>query len=464
MPNPIAFLMLAIWPLVTVGLFRRFEAERALILSVLIGYLFLPEVPAVFDLPLFPPLNKHNVPALSAFVCALWMYGVRGSILPESVAGKVLLLAFVFSPVATVATNGEPVFFGQVGLPGLGLKDMVALTLQQILLILPFLLARQFLGSGGAQRHLLIAFMVGGLVYSLLMLIEIRLSPQLNLWVYGFYQHLFGQSIRGGGYRPVVFLYHGLWVAFFIMTSLVSAFALWRMDDKKSRAGFLFAAVYLVAIMVLAKSLGSLIFAVALIPCVLFLGPLMQIKVAILIGSLAVAYPILKGADLVPQDRLLAQAASIDPERAASLDFRFNNENILLERAYLKPVFGWGSWGRNHILDPVSGAILTVTDGRWIIVIGVYGWVGFLAEFGLLLLPLLLLWRESTVAREGDISPFIAPLSLLLAVNLFDMLPNATLTPLTWLIAGCLMGYAEALKAQRMKTGNIHALRWQSIL
>ncbi|KMK65658.1 membrane protein [Puniceibacterium sp. IMCC21224] len=464
MPNPIAFAMLAIWPLVTVALFRRFEAERALILSLLVGYLFLPEVPAVFDLPLFPPLNKHNLPALSAFVCCLWMYGVRGSVLPESVAGKVLLLTFVLSPIATVATNGDPVLYGQVGLPALGLKDMVALTLQQFLLILPFLLARQFLTQGGAQRELLIAFMVGGLVYSVLMLIEIRLSPQLNLWVYGYYQHYFGQSIRGGGYRPVVFLYHGLWVAFFTMTAVVSAFALWRMDARTNRSGFLLAALYLSAILVLAKSLGALIFAVALVPCVLLLSRVMQIKVAILIGALAVSYPILKGADLVPQDRLLQQAASIDPERAASLQFRFDNENILLDRAYRKPVFGWGSWGRNHILDPVSGNILTVTDGRWIIVIGVYGWVGFLAEFGLLLLPLLLLWRETTVAHEGDISPFIAPLSLLLAVNIFDMLPNATLTPLTWLIAGCLMGYAEALKAARMKSGNMRALRWQSIL
>jgi len=36
-------------------------------------------------------------------------------------------------------------------------------------------------------------------------------------------------------------------------------------------------------------------------------------------------------------------------------------------------------------------------------------------------------------------------LALILAVNLVDLLPNATLVPLTWLIAGALLGHAESL-------------------
>jgi hypothetical protein len=465
MPNPIAFLMLAIWPLVAVALFGRFRADKALIWTLMMGYLFLPEPPAAFDLPLMPPLNKHNIPALAAFAIALWRYGYDGPLLPQNIVGKILILTFVFSPVMTVLTNEEPIFFGQVGLPGLAAKDAVALILQQFLLILPFLLARQFLASGGAQRELMMALLIGGLVYSVLMLIEIRLSPQLNLWVYGYYQHLFGQSIRFGGYRPVVFLYHGLWVAFFCMTSVVAAYALWRDDTKGTRWKYLLAALYLTAIIVLAKSLGALIFVVMLVPLVVFLGPITQIKIAIVIGLLATAYPILKGAGAVPQDRLLAAAASIDPDRTASLQFRFDNEQVLLDRAYIKPVFGWGSWGRNHILDPVSGNILTVTDGRWIIVIGVYGWVGFLAEFGLLVLPLCLLWREAIAPREKPVSLLIAPLSLILAINIFDMLPNATLTPLTWMVAGALTGYAEQLRAERLRLRNyVSTLKWQSIL
>ncbi len=465
MPNTLAFLMLAVWPLVAVALFSRYKIDRALILTLMLGYLFLPEPPAAFDFPLMPPLNKHNIPALAAFAIVLWRYGYDGPLLPVSWAGRLLILTFVFSPVLTVLNNTEPVFFGQVGLPALGLKDAIALIVQQFLLIVPFLLARQFLASGGAQREMLLALVAGGLVYSLLMLIEVRLSPQLNNWIYGYYQHIFGQSVRFGGYRPVVFLYHGLWVAFFCMTAVVAAYALWRLNAGANRLKMLAAAVYLTVILVLAKSLGAMVFMALLVPLVVFLSPGQQIRAAIVIGMLAVGYPLLKGADLVPQDALLNAAASIDVERAGSLSFRFDNENTLLERAYEKPVFGWGSWGRNHILDPVSGNILTVTDGRWIIVIGVYGWVGFLAEFGLLLLPLLLLWREAVYYRADGVSPLIAPLSLILAINIFDMLPNATLTSLTWLIAGALMGYAEQLRAERLRQKSFAPLmRWQSIM
>ena len=40
----------------------------------------------------------------------------------------------------------------------------------------------------------------------------------------------------------------------------------------------------------------------------------------------------------------------------------------------------------------------------------------------------------------------VSTLALILAVNMLDMLPNATLIPLTWLIAGALTGYVEDMR------------------
>lgn len=79
---------------------------------------------------------------------------------------------------------------------------------------------------------------------------------------------------------------------------------------------------------------------------------------------------------------------------------------------------------------------------------------------------MLLLWRETRKADPAQISPFIAPLSLMLAVNVADMIPNATLTPLTWLLAGALTGYAERLKGARdvVRPHSKDALEWQSIM
>ncbi|WP_421905737.1 hypothetical protein [Mameliella sp.] len=446
MPNQIAFLALAASPIFVAVMMSRLRLDRAIIWSLMLCYLFLPEPPAVFDFPMMPPLDKHNIPALMVFALTLWRKEASGPLLPRSRLGKVLLLAFLFSPVMTVLNNAEPVFFGIVGLPALGIKDAAALVLEQLLMVLPFLLARQHLASGGAMRELLRALVFGGLIYTPLMLLEMRVSPQLNNWVYGYFQHFFAQTIRFGGYRPIVFLYHGIWVAFFLMTSVVSAWALWRWHEGQTRIKALAVAVYLTLVLIMAKSLAALIFMVLLVPLVVLLAPRAQLRIALLIGAVALAYPILKGADLVPQEQMLAQAEKIDPDRAGSLRFRFQNEDTLLERAYMKPVFGWGSWGRNHILDPFSGVILTVTDGFWIVSLGTYGWVGFLAQFGLLLWPLVLIWRAMPMQAPDAVSPFVGPLSLMLAINVADMIPNATLTPMTWLIAGALTGYAERLR------------------
>lgn len=464
MPNAFAHLMLALWPVITLVMFRRWPVERALIWSLLGAYLFLPPPPAAFDFPLMPPLTKQSLPSLATFLICLYVYGRRWPLLPETSIGKALVLIFVFSPVLTVITNSEVVFFGRVSIQALGLKDIVALTVLQFILILPFLMARQILASQTGQRELLLAMFVGGLIYSIPMLAEVRLSPQLNIKIYGYFQHYFEQMIRDGGFRPIVFLYHGLWAAFLAMTTAMAGFALSRQEDMRMRLLYLLGGLYLFGVLILCKTLGSLIYGTLLAPLILFLPLGMQLRIASVFVIVAISYPVLKGAGLVPVDWMLDQAARIDPDRAASLEFRLGNEDTLLERAAEKPLFGWGSWGRNHILNPVTGAIETVTDGRWIILLGVYGWVGYLAEFGLVCLPVLMVWREVGRADAAKLTPLLGPTALLLAINALDMLPNATLTPLTWLFAGSLFGYAEMLRGQRDRTYGPVPLGWRSIM
>ena len=120
--------------------------------------------------------------------------------------------------------------------------------------------------------------------------------------------------------------------------------------------------------------------------------------------------------------------------------------SALLDRAAEKPAFGWGMWGRNQIHDPETGRMTSIADGRWIIVLGVFGWVGLVAEMGLLTLPIgLAWWRSGGHRAPGGPGPprVVAAVALMLGVNLVDLIPNATLTPLTMLGAGALMGWAE---------------------
>lgn len=358
----------------------------------------------------------------------------------------------VASVIPTVANNADPVLFNVIShsepisfivdqLPGLGIRDLFSVLVAQVIILLPFFMARQYLGTEKGLRELLLALAVGGLIYSIPSLIEIRLSPQINTWVYGFFQHDFAQTIRQGGYRPIVFLPHGLWLALFMATALFSLAALSRNAEGETRMRYLLATGYLAGVLVLCKSFAALAYGIAFTPVVLLTSPRTQIRLAILLAMVAIVYPMLRNTGLVPIDAILAQADAISPERAQSLGYRFENEDRLLERAHEKPWFGWGQWGRNLVHDSETGEILTIPDGRWIIVFGTFGWVGYLAEMGLLALPLFLLGRRGS--HDKPLSPYVAPVAIILAATIIDMLLNATLIPITWMCAGAILGYIE---------------------
>lgn len=110
MPNGLAYLMLAVWPLVTLVMFRRWPIERALIWSLLGAYMFLPPPPAAFDFPLMPPLTKESLPSVVTFAICLFYYGRQAPLLPRARLARALVVLFIFSPIATVLGNTEPVF------------------------------------------------------------------------------------------------------------------------------------------------------------------------------------------------------------------------------------------------------------------------------------------------------------------------------------------------------------------
>lgn len=462
MPNALAYLMLAIWPLVCVMLVRKLPPERAIIWCVLGGYLVLPP-DAGFDLPLVPEMNKVSIPNICAFLLAVFYLRWPISFWPQGWPMRILVLMFVLGVVPTVLTNGDaivftllgetaPIVFSNASLPGLGLRDLLSVVVGQVIVLLPFFLGRSLLASERGLRELLIALVIGALAYSIPSLIEIRLSPQINTWVYGFFQHEFQQMIRQGGFRPIVFLPHALWLAFFVMSAAMAAIALSRGAPAQVRMRYLLAALYLMVLLVLCKSIASLLYALMLAPLILWATPRFLVRLAFVFALVAMIYPMLRKNDLIPTDAILAQVETYSAERAQSLGYRFNNEEQLLDRADEKPLFGWGEWGRNLVRDTQTGEILTIPDGEWIIVFGSFGWVGYLAQMGLIGGPLILLWwrmgHMPAVKRgedvQGDLSRLVAPVAVLLSITMIDMLLNAILTPYTWLMAGAILGVCEA--------------------
>ena len=114
----------------------------------------------------------------------------------------------------------------------------------------------------------------------------------------------------------------------------------------------------------------------------------------------------------------------------------------LLAKANQKPFFGWGTWGRNRVYDQESGTDVSITDGAWILRFGMFGWLGYLSLFGLFATAV---WKALSDVRGPVTSSTIilGGLTLILAVNLTDLIPNANLFPLTFLMAGSIAGRAR---------------------
>ncbi len=455
MPNPIAYLVLFSWPLVAYFMYQRMPLERAFVWTIVGGYLILPPGTEL-DLPLLPPIDKLVISNLSAFFLTIFVAKAKVDWLPRSWLARVLLLAYVFVTIPTILTNGDVIVidapFIDVGptdptirvIPGLVPREVISFSGALILIhVLPFLTARSVLASETGRRELLRGLMIGGLLYTIPAVFEIRFSPQLNVWIYGFFQHDFIQMIRGSTFRPIVFLPHALWLAFFFVTSALATASLARTEPKENRSKYIYALLWLILVIIASRSMASTIYVLVFVPAIFMFSEAGRMRVALVLVALALVYPALRNAGVIPLDDIIAFISGISEDRAQSLGFRFDNEEVLLQHANERRLFGWGGWGRNLVFSEWDGAQDAIADGRWIFSFGTYGLFGFIAEFGLLATPVFLIWRRYKNPPADDNMAHTGTLALMLGITMADLLLNAAIVPYVWLIAGALIGTAE---------------------
>src|SRR6185312_15213340 len=380
-PNWFAYCALGVWPVVALYLYVRLPVAQATLWTILAAHLLLP-VRAEIKFDMVPAFDKSSIPNLAALLgCALFARK-RPKIFHGFGIAEGLIVVLVCTPFVTSMLNTDPIPIGDIVLPGVGYYDALSAAVAQFIFIIPFFLGRQFLRDPADIGRILWAMVIAGLVYSLPMLFEIKMSPQLHTWVYGYFPHQFAQQVRDGGFRPVVFMGHGLLVAFFAMSTAVASAALWRARVRIARLPSYATTAYLGAVLVLCKTLGALIYGVVLIPLVRWASLRLQLRIATLLVMVALAYPLLRVADVVPTQDILGWANNVSAERAESLRTRFDQEKLLLTHAWDRKWFGWGRFGRSRVYFD-NGEDRSITDGEWINTMGTFGLVGFAAEFGL---------------------------------------------------------------------------------
>lgn len=446
-PNSLAALVMLAWVPFILFLFSRFKPSQAVVICFITSWLFLPEVS--LPLPGLPDYSKISATSYGILFATILFDFNRLTTFRSGWLDIPFFVWCVICPIMTSTSNG------------LGLYDGVAGSLDRLVAwLLPYFLGRIYLNNLAGLRQLAVGIFVGGLVYVPLCLYEIRMSPQLHARFYGGHAHYdFLQTIRYGGYRPSVFMVHGLAVGAWLMAACLIGIWLWKLEllKKIKKLDVKWLMAILLVTFVMAKSTGAyglLVIGLGLIFASLTMRTALPIFVTII---LIFTYLYINAeTESYFTDQLIEFLSGIfPPERIESLEFRFNNEELMVDHARERIVWGWGGYDRARVVNPASGE-LTVQDSLWIIAFGVNGTVGLVSLFSAMLLPIAAFFVRYPVRlwTRKDVAPAIG-LAVVVLLYVIDSLLNAMINPIYILACGALASVAmkdvERLKMPRRR-------------
>ncbi len=245
-----------------IGVFFVVPPLKATLIVILGAEMFLPVGPE-FHIPWVPPLGKFNVPYLCILIGCLLRCPGRVTKLPKEKWFLALTFLAFLGGAFTGWTNGDAMTFGAAGevvIPAMTFKDGMFVGVSELFpSYLAFYLGYAIFRGPKDVEDLLAGLGIAGLIYCPFAIVEMRMSPQFNNWIYGYSTGEFLQTIRWGGYRPTVFMAHGLALARFFMVTTLALFVL-----AKSRRTLLGLPVRLLAwynavIVVLCRSTGAIV-------------------------------------------------------------------------------------------------------------------------------------------------------------------------------------------------------------
>lgn len=434
-----AIFALITWVPITIALFTVTSSRTAVVASVIGGWLLLP--PITIPIPGFPDYSKFTAATFGVLIGTL-LFETRRLIEFRPKWFDAPMLIWCFCPFAAAMANGN------------GLYDGSAQSLTNIFLWgIPYLVGRLYFGDLESFRALVVGVVTGGVACIPPCVWEMRMSPILLPQVYGVSYRTLG--MRLGGYRPRIFFSNSLELGMWMSVTSLAAWWIWRAGSLKQIASISMGKVLLPCLLVVnifCRSSGALtLFALGVVT----LWGSVRFKTRILLFGVILATPSYYAARITQSwsgEGLLDVArATLGQERAWSVEFRFRNEDLLIERALERPIIGWGGWSRARKVDSeklrLAGvAKKAIPDGLWIIAFGDTGAIGLASlTFAILLPPLLFLKRYPP---EQWLDPLVAPaavFAVILSLYMIDCLANAMIN-LVYIVA--IGGMASAVSSR----------------
>ncbi len=408
-------------------LFAFMPARRAVMSCYIAGWLFLPN--SGFHFSGVPDYNKQAAIALGTILGVL-VFDFNKLVRFRPSVVDIPMGMFCLWPMFSYLNQGH------------GLETGLNWVIFHLNLWgIPYLFGRLYFGDQEGLRDLAIGVFVGGLVYAPLCWLEVRISPQVSRIVYGQGLTALTQHIRYGGYRPLLFMQHGLMVSLWMATTTVVGFWLWRCKTiiKIGPLPMKFLVPFMLITTIFACKSGNGVFALFLGVASFVLGVNLKSPVFILILALVPpSYILLRTTGIWSGDNVIALIEAFDEERAGSLNVRMVQEDVYTKNARRQFLFGWA--GPGMIPRDENGQKLTRgNDSFWIITFSMYGVVSLVSIF------VVLVAAPTAWALAQDVrfpTPLSAPgagLALMVVIFAIDCLANGMIIPIFLIAAGALI-------------------------
>ena len=445
-----AQIAILLWLPIVTSIFLKFSPRRAVIISFLVAWLFLPQR-AGFSFPGIPDYTRISATCYSILLLTFIFDNKKIQDFKFSWLDMPILILCICPFFSSMSND-------------LGAYDGLSQTLSQTVKFgLPYFLGRIYLNNLSGLNQLAKSIFISGLIYMPLCLYEIRLSPQLHRIVYGYFAHSFAQTVRYGGFRPTVFMIHGLEVGMWMMAVTLIGIWLWQAKVIKKiwSIPISWLVLALIITFILIKSTGAYLYLIYGV-FILFIAKQFRrsLPLLILIVAISLYLSFASTGNFTPKNAepvLSAIANNISVDRAQSLAFRLENEEILVEKALERPVFGWGGWGRNRVYEyNWAGELvdISVTDSLWILAYGNTGLVGLISLYTAFFLPVLIFGLKRYPPKFW-FHPQVAPTACLVVVITLYMLDNtlnALFNPIFVLICGGVTGLVAKVPQRRQSS------------
>ncbi len=435
-PPMLAFIL---WVPVALFFFRRYPIRVAILLNFLGGWAILPAAHFLASEDPQPYTILGDSLATNYFFTKATVTGFTGLLCVFLFDRKIFRrfrLTFWDLPMAmwcmvpllsTIANPGDV---------GHGLQDEIY---QLLSWGVPYVLGRLYFSDTASLRLAAKAFVIAGLLYVPICLVEIYYGPQFYAHLYGFQPLRWVRVKRYFGYRPIGFLENGTQLGIWMATAALLSVWLWLRHTFERILGLPTAlvAIILCVTTILCQSTGSIVLLFALLPLVFISRKYFPRVCAIVLVVGILSFASLRLLNIVSLSETVHHNAAAHDVSAflkkigrGSLGTRLARDERTVSLALEQPLLGSNQWDWwSHLqMRPA---------GLWLLTFGMYGLFGLLALEAMQLIPVVrVAWFPIARSDIEDLNLRHAFVGVILMTAIDNLLNSAMILPLMLVIGG----------------------------